>query len=297
MIADVAFHNLESHNPHVHIMLSMREIDSYGFNFKNRDWNKRELLEKQREAWAVHTNRALELAGVRQIIDHRSLEEQGVNRIPQIHVGVAANAMMKRGLATERGEIYEEIEAANRNIERHEFYLGLLSQLEATYQNSPELSSFPERQSEFKPTPPVEAEEKLELTIAPSGSTAESDLLPSTDTEPEPEPIEEFVTRQQQEEMIRIASKFLHLVGVNVWDSKGGKYHLMSNQKNLLVITAKDHRGEILRYEGGKIITQGLTSEDVERFAKLDARLDELVREIQARELTRSRQQEPELGL
>ncbi|MDJ0718645.1 MAG: MobQ family relaxase [Prochloraceae cyanobacterium] len=298
MVADVALHNLSSHNPHAHIMLTMRNIHEYGFDLKkNLTWNKKQLLEKQREAWAVQTNQALELAGVRQIIDHRSLEAQGINRIPQIHIGVAANAMMKRGIATERGELYEEIEAANRNIERHEFYLGLLSQLKATYQNSPELSEEPERQSEFKPTPPVEVNEELELTIAPSGSTAESDLLPSTDTEPEPEPIEEFVTRQQQEEMIRIASKFLHLAGVNVWSREGGNYHLMSNQKNLLVITATDNRGEILRYEHEKIMTQGLTLQDVENFAQVDAWLDQKVEEIQARELNKRRQQGPELEL
>ena len=46
MIADVAFHNLSSHNPHAHIMLTMRNIDKDGFSKKkNRDWNKRELLE------------------------------------------------------------------------------------------------------------------------------------------------------------------------------------------------------------------------------------------------------------
>ena len=295
MIADVAFHNLNSHNPHAHIMLTMREINQQGFGFKNRDWNKKELLEKQRSAWAVQTNKALELAGVRQTIDHRSLEEQGVNRIPQIHIGVAANAMMKRGIATERGELYQEIAEANRNIELHEFHLGLASKLEAMYQNSPSLSPEPEEQQEFKPTSSAEVDEELELTITESTARAEQYSEPSTPTQPEP--TEEFVSRQQQEEIIRIASKFLHLVGVNVWSREGGNYHLMSNQKNLLVITATDNRGEILRYEHEKIMTQGLTLQDVENFAQVDAWLDQKVEEIQARELTRSRQQEPELGL
>ena len=40
MIADVAFHELDSHNPHAHIMLTMRDIDAQGFKKKNRDWNK-----------------------------------------------------------------------------------------------------------------------------------------------------------------------------------------------------------------------------------------------------------------
>ncbi len=117
MIADVAFHNLSSHNPHAHIMLTMRNIDKDGFSRKkNRDWNKRQLIEKQREAWAVHTNRALELAGVKEKIDHRTLEEQGINRIPQIHLGANVNAMMKRGIATEKGERYQAIAEFNGQL-------------------------------------------------------------------------------------------------------------------------------------------------------------------------------------
>ena len=117
MVADVALHNLSSHNPHAHIMLTMRNIDEHGFNpKKNLDWNKRQLLEKQRLAWATHTNNALEKAGVNQKVDHRSLEAQGVNRIPQIHLGANVAAMMKRGIATERGEQWLAIESANRQI-------------------------------------------------------------------------------------------------------------------------------------------------------------------------------------
>ncbi len=71
----------------------------------------------------------------------------------------------------------------------------------------------------------------------------------------------------------------------------------MTNQKNLLVITAKDNRGEILRYEDGKIMTKGLTSEDVEKFALLDRKVEERVRVLEARELTSCRQQEPGLEL
>ena len=121
MIADIAFHELSSHNPHAHIMLTMREIDQEGFNKKkNRDWNKKELLEKQREAWSTYANRALEKAGIKEKIDHRTLAEQGINRIPQIHLGSAVTAMMKRGVATDKGDRYREIESANRQIERLE---------------------------------------------------------------------------------------------------------------------------------------------------------------------------------
>ncbi len=117
MIADVAFHNLSSHNPHAHIMLTMRNIEKDGFSKrKNTAWNRRELLEKQREAWADHANKALELAKVNEKIDHRTLEEQGINRIPQIHLGANVNAMMKRGIATEKGDKWKAIAEFNGQL-------------------------------------------------------------------------------------------------------------------------------------------------------------------------------------
>ena len=124
MVADVSFHDLNSHNPHAHIMLTMREIDEEGFNKKkNREWNKRELLEKQRSAWSTYANLALEKAGIKEKIDHRTLAEQGINRIPQIHLGSAVTAMMKRGVATYKGDKWLAIEQANQQIKSLELSL------------------------------------------------------------------------------------------------------------------------------------------------------------------------------
>lgn len=67
--------------------------------------------------------------------------------------------------------------------------------------------------------------------------------------------------------MIRTTSLFLHLVGENVWNTRDGKYHLMTDHKNLLVIKALDNRGEIIRYEDRKIIAHQVKSSDVELFA------------------------------
>ena len=127
MVADVAFHNLKTHNPHAHIMLTMREISKEGFGKKNREWNKRELIQEQREAWARHVNRALEKARKEERVDHRSLEAQGINRIPQIHLGANVNAMRKRGISTDRWEKYLSIEKANQEIENLEQEISVTS--------------------------------------------------------------------------------------------------------------------------------------------------------------------------
>ena len=288
MVADISFHELSSHNPHAHIMLTMREIDEQGFNQKkNRDWNKRELLEKQREAWAVTANLALEKAGVTEAIDHRTLEAQGINRIPQIHLGSAVTAMMKRGIATDKEERYREIELANRNIRKWEFHLELVDRIESIYKNSPELDP---TISDSTPT--------QQQTVEPP-QVSESYAQPDHDTQDQPtEPeIPSAITLQQQQQVIKTASRFLHLMGLDVWDSDLGSYHLMTNHQNLLVIRAKDNRGEILRSQDGLITNQGLTSSDVEKFQKINALLDQQLEEVKSRQLTQTRQPESELEL
>ncbi|NEZ61033.1 MobQ family relaxase [Adonisia turfae] len=114
MIADVAYHDFDSHNPHAHVLLTMREINADGFGKKNRSWNDRKLVSQWREQWASHINRELERGGHQARVDHRSLEEQGIDREPQIHLGPHVIQMEARGIRTEQGDTYRAINAANR---------------------------------------------------------------------------------------------------------------------------------------------------------------------------------------
>ena len=116
MIADIAFHHMDSDNPHAHILLTTREITPQGFGNKNRNWNKKDHLETWRQSWQEHANTALELAGHEARIDHRTLEAQGIERIPQIHLGAKVTEMEKRGIRTERGKKALEIEETNEKI-------------------------------------------------------------------------------------------------------------------------------------------------------------------------------------
>ena len=86
MCADFSIHDNDG-NPHAHIMLTMRDVSTSGFERKNRDWNNKNLLEQWRENWANECNRALAEKGEKSRIDHRSLETQGLERMPTIHVG------------------------------------------------------------------------------------------------------------------------------------------------------------------------------------------------------------------
>ncbi len=116
MIADIALHDLASGNPHAHVMLTMRDLDGEEFGNKNRSWNDKALLNRWREGWAEAANHHLELAGEEARIDYRSLEEQGVDRQPTVHMGVAAMEMEQRGVETRRGNINRLVHAANQEL-------------------------------------------------------------------------------------------------------------------------------------------------------------------------------------
>ena len=87
MVADIALHapgrEGDERNHHAHILLTTREVDAEGFTTKNRDWNKGEVLEGWREAWARDSNAALERAGIEDRVDHRTLVAQ---RLSLIHI-------------------------------------------------------------------------------------------------------------------------------------------------------------------------------------------------------------------
>ncbi len=124
MIADLAFHDLDSSNPHLHVMLTMRTISSQGFGLKERDWNpgfkkkraKGDRLEIERQLWQDYTNQALATAGEAARVDCRSLKDRGLERIPQIHLGAFASTLEKRGVRTARGDEHRRIAIVNLEI-------------------------------------------------------------------------------------------------------------------------------------------------------------------------------------
>ncbi|ALD05103.1 MobQ family relaxase [Klebsiella quasipneumoniae] len=76
MIADIAFHDLDSDNPHAHVMLTLKTIGPEGFGKKERSWNDRKMSVLWRESWASMSNSYLEATGSSERIDHRSLQAQ-----------------------------------------------------------------------------------------------------------------------------------------------------------------------------------------------------------------------------
>ena len=186
MCADAAIHDTDGHNPHAHILLTVRPLDEQGkwqyktekeyLCMKNGEergftaaefkaaqnegwekqypykvgkkkvymtpsaaeaqglvradkhpkstrygrqnpiserWNSEEQLAAWRAAWADVSNRYLERAGREERIDHRSNAARGLDEIPTIHEGAAAQALERRGIISDRCELNRQIKADN----------------------------------------------------------------------------------------------------------------------------------------------------------------------------------------
>lgn len=123
VVCDVAIHAPgkagDQRNYHAHILCTTRRVHEQGLGEKTRELDQRTSQEIPywREQWAHTANRHLERAGVDDRIDHRSLEAQGVERIPQIHLGPQVIAMAERGKKTDRADEFLRIERCNARIE------------------------------------------------------------------------------------------------------------------------------------------------------------------------------------
>ena len=176
-VADVAFHHLNGNNPHVHIMLTMREMNIDGFSAKkNRDWNHVSQLQSQRKAWAASANQALERAGIEPRIDHRSLEAQGIERIPQIHLGANVSAMMKRGIVTDRGERYLAITEANEQL------LTLDKEITSIYSEESERRQGDKKRERVEEFTQKEIDNAPNLSVSPSINIEASTEKPNSST-------------------------------------------------------------------------------------------------------------------
>ena len=136
MIVDFAVHAPDKKdggipNPHVHLLCPIRplkangqwdvkqhrvyRLDGNGERVKGKDgkplfdavpttdWGQKEALLHWREKWANYVNRAFTQKGLSCRVDHRTLAEQGVDRLPTIHEGPNVRAMEAKGIQTDKG--------------------------------------------------------------------------------------------------------------------------------------------------------------------------------------------------
>ncbi|MEY0142659.1 MobQ family relaxase [Providencia rettgeri] len=76
MIVDFAIHDIDGNNPHAHIMLTLREVNSAGFGNKVREWNNPALVEIWRKKWAYEVNKTFQNLNIKKGISHLSTLRQ-----------------------------------------------------------------------------------------------------------------------------------------------------------------------------------------------------------------------------
>ena len=116
MCCDFAIHDKGDGNPHVHILLTTRKVNKSGFTEKERAWNDRKLLLEWRERWADWCNHKLYFVSDSRV-DHRSYKEQGIDCLPQIHLGVEVCAVERKGFKTDKGNKNRRIRQRNLEVE------------------------------------------------------------------------------------------------------------------------------------------------------------------------------------
>ena len=108
-------------NPHVHIIIPFRSLDSFGFaktKLASRSSNPSAELISWRKSWADIQNRAFERLGLDVRVSHKSLADQGIKRQPELHMGYVAMNQELRGDPSVRGDRYLEILSANQSSRR-----------------------------------------------------------------------------------------------------------------------------------------------------------------------------------
>ena len=151
MCADFAIHNTDGHNPHAHILLTVRPLNENGtWQYKtekeylcikdgeekgyeridkhpkssrygrqnpiSEQWNSDEQLCIWRANWADAVNKMLAHNQINATIDHRSFADQGITEQPTIHEGYIAQNMEKNGKIADRCEINRQIRTDNKKL-------------------------------------------------------------------------------------------------------------------------------------------------------------------------------------
>jgi len=121
MVAITCFHfdideKTDEFKPHCHVLLSTRELTETGFSvYKNRDWDKVDLVNEWREEYANHQNAALAEHGFDCRVDHRSYVDQGLREVdPQPKKGKIIDELTDRGIVTDKHKTFDLVRLKNQ---------------------------------------------------------------------------------------------------------------------------------------------------------------------------------------
>jgi hypothetical protein len=105
----------DGRNYHAHVLATTRQVEADGLGAKaSIEWSDQDRGKKRlgpakgevvaiRELWSGLVNEHLKERGTSARIDHRTLEAQGIDRMPGTHLGVAVWGLERRGIETRVG--------------------------------------------------------------------------------------------------------------------------------------------------------------------------------------------------
>ncbi len=130
----------DNRNVHAHILCTTRQVDGQGLGQKcvreQAGQKRKDGIELERKVWEDFGNRALKRAGHAPTLDRRTLKEQGVDRVPDSHLGPTVTAIKRKGrlpsyvmgrIATEKavatvdkdiGNMRDQVEQVDKSIEQ-----------------------------------------------------------------------------------------------------------------------------------------------------------------------------------
>lgn len=147
MVADIAIHRDKKHNPHAHIMLTLRPFNEDGTWGNKRkkienevkgqkrkvsvhltNWNEKETLIKWRRDLAERINEKFKEKGLSDRVTHESYQKQGIDKVPQIRLSREAyqyeqrvkQESLNKGTeykpVTYYGKLNQEIQEINKEL-------------------------------------------------------------------------------------------------------------------------------------------------------------------------------------
>jgi hypothetical protein len=124
MIADIAMHRPgkegDQRNVHAHILVTTRRVGPDGFGRKDPAWWSPSQVREWRVGWADNQNEHLRrhLGPDAPQVSHQTLAEQGMDRVPTVHMGPSATALERKQRRTDRGDRNRDVTARNRTASR-----------------------------------------------------------------------------------------------------------------------------------------------------------------------------------
>ena len=140
MVSVVSFHfdidpKTGMQKPHCHVLLSTRHLTEDGFGLKNREWNRKDLIEEARDQCCQYQNAALKEHGYDVRVTNLSYADREVDIDPQPKLGANVREMSRNGIETDKRQIFDLVRLKNqfKIVKNPEIVFDIVTSKHATF--------------------------------------------------------------------------------------------------------------------------------------------------------------------